>query len=728
MRNIKKYPALVAFGLLSSAPLGAQNYEIATPHASLVLKAPTGGELRYAYFGQKLATADLAAINSVENCKGPAYPAYGLDCPSEVALALTHADGNMSTELEIVAVEPATSDKASAIAVKMKDKAYPLYVTVHYKAYKDVDMFETWTEIRNEEKKPVLLTQYASAALPFRRGDVWLSSLYGGWANEGRVCTERLMPGTKIVQNKDGVRNSQTAHAEVMLSLDGSPQENAGNVIGAALCYSGNYRLRLQTDESNYHTLYAGINEDNSACRLRSGETFTTPVLAFTWSAEGLSGASRNFHRWGRQYKLQHGDRLRKILLNSWEGVYFGITQEKMDNMMSDIASMGGELFVMDDGWFGAKYPRNNGSSSLGDWTVDRKKLPEGIDGLLKSAEKNSIKFGIWIEPEMTNTQSELFEKHPDWVIKAPRRELVTGRGGTQLVLDLANPAVQDHVFNVVNELLEKYPDIDYIKWDANMSLLNHGSQYLSSADQNHLYLGYHRGFEAVCKRIRERYPDLTIQACAAGGGRVNWGVLPWFDEFWTSDNTDALQRVYIQWGTSYFFPALAMGAHISASPNHQTGRQIPLKYRIDVAMSGRLGMEIQPANMTEEEKTQCRKAIADYKTIRPVVQMGDIYRLLSPYDRKGAASLMYVSEEKDKAAYFWWKTEHFAGQSLPRVKMAGLDPGKIYRVSELNRTGNRALPFEGKTFSGAFLTANGLDIARGGEYASCVLLLEAVN
>jgi alpha-galactosidase len=514
-----------------------------------------------------------------------------------------------------------------------------------------------------------------------------------------------------VIKNKDGVRNSHTDHAEVMFSLDGEPEENAGRVIGAALCYSGNYELRIDTRDSDWHQFYAGINPDNSSYVLKPKEVFVTPELAFTFSDEGVGGASRNFHKWARSHKLAHGDIPRKILLNSWEGVYFDINEQGMDQMMSDIANMGGELFVMDDGWFGDKYQRLSDNSSLGDWVVDRKKLPNGISWLVKQADSHGIRFGIWIEPEMTNTESELYEKHPDWVLKAPERDAVTGRGGTQLVLDLANPEVRDFIVGMVDDLMQENPQIDYIKWDANMSIDNHGSQYLAQDRQSHLYIEYHRGFADVCRRIRAMYPDLTIQACASGGGRANYGVLPWFDEFWVSDNTDALQRIYMQWGVSYFFPAIAMASHISATPNHTVFRTTSLKYRIDVAMSGRLGMEIQPKNMTDEEKDLCRKAIAEYKEIRPVVQFGDLYRLVSPYDGKNIASLMYCSPQKDKAVFYWWKLETFYNEHLPRVRMDGLDPDKYYKVRELNRIDNEPLPYEGKVFSGRYLMENGLEM-----------------
>lgn len=638
--------------------------------------------------------------------------------------------------MEVIGVETIHQEKADLTVISLKDKVYPFSVKVYYKAYQDVDIIETWTEISHKEKGIVTLNQFASAYLPIRRGNVWLSSLYGAWANEGRVVQELLEPGMKVIKNKDGVRNSHTAHAEVMFSLDGKPLENSGRVIGAALCYSGNYKLRIDTDESEYHHFYAGINEDNSAYRLKNNEIFKTPELALTYSEEGLSGSSRNFHRWARLHKLANGDKLRKILLNSWEGVYFKINETGMKQMMSDISSMGGELFVMDDGWFGGKYPRKTDRTSLGDWCVDREKLPSGVEGLIAEAKRQGIKFGIWIEPEMANIKSELYERHPDWVLKAPERDLVLGRGGTQVVLDLANPQVQDFVFGVVDELMSRYPEIDYIKWDANMSVLNHGSNYLDKEEQSHMYIAYHRGFESVCQRIRRKYPDLTIQACAQGGGRANYGVLPYFDEFWVSDNTDALQRIYMQWGTSYFFPAIAMASHISAAPNHQTFRDVPLKFRIDVAMSGRLGMEIQPKDMTDSEKDLCRKAIAEYKDIRPIVQMGDIYRLISPYEKLGVASLMYVSPEKDGAVFYWWKMEHFHNQHLPRVKMSGLNPEADYSIHELNRIDKQPLNFEGQTFSGAYLMANGLEIpythivdrAQRSEYSSRILYLKEVK
>ena len=729
-----KFKSMTLLMLTMAMPAMADQVTVNTQGVSLVLDVEDGQPAKYLYFGSRLDERDKTNLSVTANGRMDVYPAYGLNTPAESALAMRHADGNMSTALVATGYDSRQEANATVTTIHLKDVVYPVKVDLCYRAYHDVDLIEAWSEITNGEKGTVTLTTFASAMLPIRKGNVWMSHLSGTWASEGYVNNEHLTPGEFVIRNTDGTRNSHTDHAEVMFSLDGKGNENVGRVIGAALVYGGNYKLKAVTDDTDYHYFFAGINEENSAYHLKKGETFKTPALALTFSSDGLSGASRNFHKWGRKYVLAHGSQLRDILLNSWEGVYFDINQKGMDQMMADIAGMGGELFVMDDGWFGSKYQRNTDNSSLGDWVVDTKKLPDGIEGLLRDAKKNGVKFGIWIEPEMTNTTSELYEKHPDWIVKAPKREAVLGRGGTQLVLDLSNPKVQDYVYSVVDNLLTKYPEIAYIKWDANMPILNHGSQYLSMAEQSHLYIAYYQGFSKVVDRIRAKFKDVVIQCCASGGGRANWGMLRGFDEFWVSDNTDALQRIYMQYGTSYFFPAIAMACHISAVPNHTVFRTTSLKYRIDVAMSGRLGMEIQPKNMTDEEKALCKKAISQYKEIRPIVQLGDLYRLVSPYDNEGLASLMYVSEAKDKAVFYWWKMANFYNVHLQRVKMAGLDANRMYKVRELNAIDLKPLYCEGKSYSGKFLMEHGLEMpytnevewSKKTDWSSRVLYLEA--
>lgn len=541
---------------------------------------------------------------------------------------------------------------------------------------------------------------------------------------------EKLTNGQKVIANKDGLANTETDNPSFMLSLDGRPQEESGKVFGGVLAWSGNYKLKLDVRNTALNII-VGMNEESSQYILEPKETFVTPEFAMTYSTNGKGGVSRAFHHWACQYKMNQGERLHDILLNSWEGVYFKVNQKGMDEMMEAFSAMGGELFVMDDGWFGNKYPRNGGNSSLGDWEVCKEKLPEGIEGLLASARKHHIKFGIWIEPEMSNTKSELFEKHPDWILKIDNRPLSTGRGKTQVVLDLTNPKVQDFVFGVVDNLMTNYPEISYMKWDDNCSLLDYGSSYLPKNKQSHLYIEYNRGLQKVLQRIRAKYPELVMQLCAGGGARVNYGLLPYFDEFWTSDDTDALQRIYMQWGVSGFFPAIAMASHVSADKNHQTGRRIPLKFRFDVAMSGRLGMEIQPKDMNDVDKAFAKRAIAAYKDIRPVVQFGDLYRLVSPYDNKGVSSLMYVTSEKNKAVFYAYKISHFINMVIPKVCMNGLDPSKNYRLVDLTPVdSSKPCDLNGKIISGKILMEEGIALKSllKSEYSSLALQLQAVD
>lgn len=722
---------LLPAAFLAAAP---RLIPVNTFNTSLILETDSASAPSLLYYGPAVS-GDLGQVVAAlpEGERWAAYPVFGNYPEGESALSLTMPDGNMTLDLR-PAGEPRVevdNNGNTVTSIPLADRYYPVGVTLNYRAFPKEDVIETWVEIANNGKKPLRLDRFESGAVPFRGTDAWMTSLYGTWANEGRVNNEPLTPGMKVIQNKDGVRNSHTSHAEVMLSLDGRPSETSGRVIGAALVYGGNYRLRVCSDDHGRHQFFAGIHPDESSYRLMPGEIFTTPLLALTFSDSGLGPVSRNFHRWGRLYHMTHGTEVNPILLNSWEGVYFNIDEPKMAAMMKDIADMGGELFVMDDGWFGR---RDDDSSSLGDWEVDTRKLPNGIGGLTDVARRNGIKFGIWIEPEMTNSNSELYRKHPDWIIKAANRDIVEGRGGTQLVLDLSNPEVQDFIYNMVDTLLTNNPEIAYVKWDANAPVMQYGSQYLSADRQSELSIRYHRGFKSIMERIRAKHPEVAIQACASGGGRANWGVLEDFDEFWVSDNTDAFQRLAAQWGTSYFFPAMAMGSHISAVPNHTTFRVVPLKFRCDVAMTGRLGMEIQPRDMSEEERDFCRRVIETYKGVRDVVQLGDLYRLVSPFENRGVVSLMYVSPVKDKAVYYWFRTNNdYSAPLVTRPLMQGLDPEAYYKVTELNAVDLRPLPCEGKVFSGKFLMDNGLemrpshDLAWGKktDYCSRVLLLE---
>ena len=701
---------------------------IETPNTVLILHAGEGQDLRMAYYGPRV-TSLQELRDAGADLNSSALPAFGtVDMVQLPALQVLHADGDLNMELRVDNYEVKTEPASKTHIFTMQDKLQPVTVKVFYKAYNRVDIIETWTEIMNAEKKAISLKRYDSGHLVLRQGDVWLTHMHGNWAAETEPTSEPLTGGVKTIRNTDGTRNAHLDAPEVMISIDGRPQENSGRVIGAALCWSGNFELRFNTVSHREHHFYAGIDPQSSEYILDPKQSFETPHLALTFSKEGLSGASRNFHRWARTEGMLHrGMRTGDILLNSWEGLYFDIDEARMIAMMDDISKFGGELFVMDDGWFGDKYPRKDDTSSLGDWVVDKNKLPGGIGALTKAARERGIKFGIWIEPEMVNTKSELYERHPEWVLQTKGRELKLGRGGTQLVLDMTNPQVQDFVFRVVDDLLTQNPEIAYIKWDANASIQNFGSLYLPMNRQQNLYVDYHLGLIKTLQRIRDKYPDVVIQDCASGGGRANYGLLPYFDEFWTSDNTDALQRVYIQWGTSLFFPANAMACHINHCPYWNTGgRVIPIKFRCDVAMSGRLGIELQPKDMTDGERQQTSTCMADYKLLRQVVQTGNLYRLISPYDRKGVSSLMYTDDACRQGVLFVYKIDNYYDQPLPRIRLAGLNPDATYTLTEKNvHVGRKPCSLSGKRFTGRFLMEVGLEVPLREEYASRVFFIE---
>ena len=714
--------AISAGAMLCTLQAQAKDVFVNTPRTSLMLSVNEGSTPRIHYYGSRVKPSQAQEIYDAMSINYDAYPAFGRNSYDETALSVTHADGNMTTELAITG----SRTEGDLTIISMKDKVYDLFVDLYYKANDKSDVIETWTVIRNGEKKPVRLEQYASGVMTLRQEGAWITHFHGTWAAEGQMTEEPLTAGLKTIVCHDGVRGGMGERAEVMISLDGKPCENSGRVIGAALCWTGNYKLRLETRGKYRHTLVAGIDDLHTAYTLKPGESFQTPELALTYSEEGKGGVSRAFHRWGRNVKLHNGHALRDILLNSWEGVYMNVNQQVCEQMMDGIRDLGGELFVVDDGWFGRKYRRTNDSQALGDWVTDTEKLPDGVPALLKAAEDRGLKFGIWIEPEMTNSKSELYEAHPDWVVAHPTRELAMGRGGTQLVLDMSNPKVQDFVVGIVDNLVKENPRLYYIKWDCNMSMNNVGSSYLSGDRQSHLVVEYHQGLRKALERIRQAHPNLVIQLCASGGGRVNWGFMPYFDEFWCSDNTDAQQRLFIQWGTSHFFPTMAMAQHVSASPNHQTGRVIPLKFRFDVAMTGRLGMEMKPSDLSDKEREYAKKAVAFYKEIRPIVQLGDQYRLISPYEGNGFCSEMFVSEDKSEAVFFCYKFESYADLHTPRWHMAGLDPDATYRLNEFECT-ERTHYFEGKTFTGKFLMEMGLDAYLSRQFSSRVIRLRRV-
>lgn len=684
-----------------------------------------GDPLRLQHWGDKLLHPEDMKEKMDNGQSGvDYYPTFGGSWDITPALRLTQADGILTTELAYVSSQRKSIDEnREELIVSMKDKLYPVFVNLHFVAYKNEDIVAQSISVYHTGKGIVKVDEIASSYLPIAATSYYLSYFSGPWGAEMQTKEEELMPGIKVLDNKKGIKTTHGETPFFLLSTDKKIEEHSGKVYAGALAWSGNFSLAFQLDHRNILHVFGGMNPFASSYLLKTNEVLQTPEMILTYSSEGKGRVSRNYHDWVRKYNMAHGDKVHSILLNSWEGTYFNFDEKKIREMIDNAAALGVEMFVLDDGWFGNKYPRDNDKAGLGDWQVNKKKLPDGIGELADYAVRKGIKFGLWIEPEMVNPKSELAEQHPEWVVKSGKRDIPTMRN--QWLLDLTNPKVQDFIVRTFDEVIGMSKNISYIKWDANRHVRNIGSEYLPRENQTHFWHDYIKGLYAVYERIRAKHPDIEIQACSSGGGRMDFGSLKYHDEFWTSDNTNALDRIFIQSGVSHFFPAIAIASHVSTSPNHQTGMVLPIKFRFDVAMSGRLGLELQPKDIPSKEMKFVKEAIQTYKKIRPIVQQGDLYRLASPYDGNGWASLMYTSKDKKRAVLYVYSLKYHVNDRYVS-RLEGLDPDRRYKITELNKVNNKK-SFYGNNavFSGDFLMKHGMLFNISKPYESAIFLLE---
>ncbi len=648
-------------------------------------------------------------------------------------LQVIHADGAVTLRLAEVGREELAADGAKTIVVRLKDEHYPFEVARYIKTWGDCAAVETWAEIRHFEPGPVRLVRADSFASPVvvTSDVVRVLSLTGIAKNEANVSWSSVGNGQSVeLVSSAGTRNAWEANAAMMVEFEDVVDEERGKVLGVALEWPGNSCCRVRRNWDGSRTeVFAGVDMTTGPYTLDPNVTFTTPKAILVWSETGRGEVSRQYHRWAHRHLMPHGYDLHPVLLNSWEGSYFSFTEETLTDMMDGVKEMGGEMFVLDDGWFGrGRYARddvNRATAGLGDWCINTAKLPHGLGWLADEAAKRGLSFGLWVEPEMANTNSWLYEEHPDWILCEAGRPLICGRGKSQVVLDFANPAVRDHIFNQLDKVYDditlnsQLSTLNYIKWDCNANIWNPGSPHLAADRQPNLWYDYVKGYLDLMARFAAKRPHIMTQACASGGGRMDFGSLRYADEFWPSDCTDPYRRIFIQWGCSQFYPASAMACHVTASPNHQTKRETPLKYRFDVAMTGRLGFELHPKDMTADEIAFAKAAVADYKRIRPVVQRGDLYRLISPYE-KPLAALMYASEAKDAAALFALGLM-IDGERTETFKLRGLDPDAIYSVREINRGARRHAAIPADAVTGRELMEKGFTVTLCGDYDSAV-------
>lgn len=687
---------------------------ISTRHLDLVLQVAENARLYQTYLGDKLLhEEDLSRLKwqvhaasdvSVSERGWEVYSGSGNEDFFEPALAVTHADGNPSTWLYYVSSSTHVVDGGTQTDILLRDDKYPLEVTLHYVAYPEEDVIKTWSEIRHQEKKAVNLSAYASAMLYFSAPSYYLTEFSGDWAKEVQMSSQPLQFGKKVIDTKLGSRAAMHTQPFFMLGLGQPVQENQGAVLMGTLGWTGNFRFTFEVDNVGNLRVIPAINPYASVYALNRNEVFVTPEFIFTLSDEGTGKGSRNLQQWARKYQLKEGMGDRMSLLNNWENTAFDFDQRILGDLMKEAKDLGVDMFLLDDGWFGNKYPRKDDRAGLGDWEVTADKLPEGIPGLIRSAEEAGVKFGIWIEPEMVNPKSELFEKHPDGVIHYPNREVYYYRN--QLVLDLCNPEVQDYVYGVIDKLLKENPEIAYFKWDCNSPITNIYSPYLKN-QQGRLYIDHVRGIYEVMKRVKENYGHVPMMLCSGGGARCDYEALKYFTEFWCSDNTDPVERVYIQWGFSHFFPTKAMCAHVTS-----WNEQASVKFRTDVASMCKLGFDLGLHKLNGEELEYCRQAIQNWNRLKPVILDGQQYRLVSPYESNHMA-VNYVNDDQTQAVLFAYDVYPRFKEKLFPVKLQGLDPNKRYLVKEINlMPGTQSeKEFDGKVFSGDYLMKVGLEV-----------------
>lgn len=700
--------------LLSAAP---QVITIATSKTQLVLLAADDGriyQLGYGAAGRNFEPPQR--LNRLDEF----HPASGDGFILEPALQAFHADGNTSTSLSYVRHETSDVDaNVSITRIELKDRAYPFAATICLRAYKTEDLIEQWTEIRHEESGAVTLYRFASAAPVLKGRRYFLTQFHGDYKREATLLDEPLGAGIKVLDSKIGVRASRFRIPSFLISLNDPSTEESGEVIGGSLGWSGSFQLAFEVDHNNRLRAIAGINPFGSQYRLDPGKTFTTPSMLWTWSDRGRGQVSRNFHRWARKYGIRDGAKPRPVLLNNWEATKTNFDEKRIVSLFDGAKEIGIELFLLDDGWFGVKHPRDNDRAGLGDWKVDPKKLPRGLSALADEARMRGLDFGIWLEPEMVNPSSELFEQYPDWAILQPKREPELSR--YQLVLDLSRPQVKEFAWKVVDETLAPNPGIRYVKWDANRYVTQPGSSYLKPEEQSALLIDYNFALYEIMDRMARRYPDVMAMVCAGGGGRVDYGSLKYFHSFWPSDNTDPRGRVMIQWGFGHFFPASTISAHVTRMGNR------PLKFAMDVALSGAYGVDMDLSKVSASDRKALSAATELYKSrLRDVVLQGDLYRLDSPYDQPRAA-LSYVSQDQSRAAVFVYQMKEAEAQA---VKPRGLDPKRQYTIREVNLPAGELsqTPQDGRTLDGATLMDEGISVPCRKEFDSAVIELTALG
>ena len=683
------------------------------------------GMLQAAYWGPRLSAGDvlaahapreLSSVDPAASIEAQEYPGWGGGLYTEPTLKLAWPDGVRDVVLHYVSHRI----EGDAITVELADIARPIHVTLRYTIDPDTGIVGRSAVIRNDGKVPVRLDQASSAAWSLPVGDDYrLHYLTGRWAAEWTLQERPVSAGATVIESRRGSTSHQ-ANPWFAIDRAGLSTEENGPVWFGALAWSGSWRISVDRDPVGDVRIVGGFNSFDFAYPLKPGATLETPIFYAGYSDHGLGGASRLLHRFEVTKVLPESPtpKLRPVLYNSWEATEFAVDEKGQMALAEKAAKIGVERFVMDDGWFGA---RNSDHAGLGDWTVNRTKFPNGLKPLIDRVHGLGMEFGLWVEPEMVNPDSDLYRAHPDWVIAMKDRPRTEQRN--QLVLNLARKDVRDYVLKAVDDLVSRN-DIQFLKWDHNRNWSEPGWPGADPAEQQKLYVDYVRNLYGIIAELRRRHPKLEIESCSGGGGRVDLGIMALTDEVWPSDNTDPFDRLTIQDGFTHAYAPATMMAWVTDSPSWANNRSTSLDYRFLSSMQGGLGIGANLNKWTDADFADAAKMVAAYKTVRQTVQQGDLYRLIRPQDPSGRVANLSVSRDQRQAVLFAFLHSSTELNVLPRIVLTGLDPAKRYRVRAIDAAPAADDPVQ----SGAFWMAHGIDLPMKGDFQAAGRIFEVVD
>lgn len=683
-----------------------RTFHIQVKHTSLVLHVLPTGHVTIVYWGKRLESKSLAYviqdigrasyISDTDGIKDfkleqlpQAMPTFGNSDLRTPALELEYTDGSRITNLRykefkvysgkehLPGLPTITSaEGVETVEILLEDCVQQLIVKLVFSAFYDYDAITQSIVVTNLSEKNVTIEKVVSSTIDFLEADYDVCYLSGAWGREAHRQVRPLSQGTFLLDSKRGA--SGHGQNPFIALADKQANENNGFIYSMNMVYSGNFQAIAEVDMHQNTRMQIGINPFDFAWQLAPQHSFYTPETVLIYSDQGYNQLSSTYHRFYREclMKSSHAEKVRPVLINNWEATYFDFDKAKLLSLAKEAADCGMELFVLDDGWFGN---RADTTTSLGDWRPNHQKLGGSLSELIEEIQQLGLQFGLWVEPEMVSPNSDLYRAHPDWIIQVVGRKPQLARN--QYVLDLANPAVQDYLISELSALLEK-EKIAYIKWDMNRNITDSGSNCLAAAKQKELSHRYVLGLYHVLEALTEKFPEVLFESCAGGGGRYDPGMLYYMPQTWTSDDTDAIERLPIQSGTSLIYPPISMGCHVSAVPNHQVGRITSMDTRGIVAMQGNLGYELDLTQLTAEEKQLVKEQVAHYKEIREIVQLGQLIRL-TEVENQNQYAWLYRSKDATSFLVSFVQVLAKANTVPKRLKLTGLDDKAYYQVGE---------------------------------------------